>query len=583
MLEKLVSSKWGKRFISLAGGLFIGASILSSPITASAEEAVLTVLCHGIKGSSGDMNRIEDVVKDQSYVLNVDYPSTEKRIKFFSYDLDIVIRDRIKLLENKNVNVNRIVFVGHSMGGLVGRHYIECGNASFADVVSKVKAIVMIGTPNHGSPLADIVCYHAALAGERYDAIPPSIIEQTKGPKSDLLKMPSLTEPLHAKGIKGFLDVLTKPTTLINFVDSSWGRRAVYDLNSAPDGFIESELNKFGLKPGVYYCVVRGSDNNFATGFLIKGPSDGVVPAESADLIDKVSNKENYRLETVNANHLNITENKEVIRVVKEIVERGGSKTIVLPPYAKIPPIPRGWSSEARKVEIIHSERKETIDSFVHTLYKNTVGMEFVLIPPGQFIMSKLDNKADRSSVQITKPFYVGNVYVTKGQYDAVTNNKNIIDIYGENPFTASGPVEATIDDALNFCSILSKKEKITYRLPMEAEWEYVFFPGPATKYYFEVNNNYFKNKVKTSIITTALFDESLAKRLGVDINWIKSIPVVGCGNNVQELCQDSAKGGYVTRYFIQPSNTDKQSTGRNEIDIKNAANIFFRVVVESK
>lgn len=322
MLEKLVESKWGKRFINLAGGLFIGGSVLFNQMSASAEEAVLTVLCHGIKGSSGDMNRIEDVVKDQSYVLNVDYPSTENRIKFFSYDLDLAIRDRIKLLENKNVDVEGIVLVGHSMGGLVERYYIECGNASFEDVVSKVKAIVMIGTPNHGSPLADIVCYHAALAGERSDAIPISIIEQTKGPKSGLLKTPSLTEPLHAKGIKGFLDVLTKPTTLLNFVDSSWGRRAVYDLNTAPDGFIESELNKFGLKPGVYYCVIRGNDNNFATAILVKGPSDGVVPAGSADLSDKVSNKENYRLETVKANHLNITENKDTIRIVKENLGR---------------------------------------------------------------------------------------------------------------------------------------------------------------------------------------------------------------------------------------------------------------------
>ncbi|MDO8740230.1 MAG: SUMF1/EgtB/PvdO family nonheme iron enzyme [Candidatus Woesearchaeota archaeon] len=473
MLEKLASSKWAKRFITLAGSLFIGSSVLFNQMNASAEEAVLTVLCHGIKSQPDSMKKLEDAIEDQSAVVNVYYPSTEQRIKNFAYNLDVAIKDKLVKLKEQDIDVNSIVLVGHSMGSIVERYYIECGNAGFADVVSKVKAVVLIAPPNHGSPLADAACYHAALKGERSDLIPPSIIElvESAKPTDDkaviFIKELFLTPANRSNKTMGV-------SSAINFADSNWGKTSVYELNSFEDGFIKKELNKFGLKQGVYYCVVAGTDNNVPTTILINGPSDGVVPVESADIRDLVKNKENYRFETVKANHLNITENKDAIRIVKEVVSK------FLFPSEKF--FPDGWTSEQCMVKTAthHGDEEQQI-----TYHKNTIGMKFVLIPPGKFMMGSEKGKTDERPVhpiRITKPFYMGAYEVTYAQYKMVTGKNHPI---FENRFGYAPMDWVSRSDAVLFCTLLSKKEKTTYRLPTEAEWEYVCRAGSATEFYF--------------------------------------------------------------------------------------------------
>src|SRR3954471_15897371 len=59
--------------------------------------------------------------------------------------------------------------------------------------------------------------------------------------------------------------------------------------------------------------------------------------------------------------------------------------------------------------------------------YTNSVGMEFVLIPAGTFLMGSADddretaaNERPRHPVTITKPVYLGKYEVTQAQWDAV-------------------------------------------------------------------------------------------------------------------------------------------------------------------
>jgi len=164
--------------------------------------------------------------------------------------------------------------------------------------------------------------------------------------------------------------------------------------------------------------------------------------------------------------------------------------------------------------------------------FTNSIGMKFVLIPPGEFLMggrpdeveamlalanqagwewwtNYIRSEAPQHRVYLTRPIYLGTHEVTQGQYQK---------IMGKNPshFAATGPGSADIagidsthfpvemvsrSDAAEFCAKLSELEKrppsnytsdITmmpppvtgYRLPTEAEWEFACRAGTSTIYW---------------------------------------------------------------------------------------------------
>jgi formylglycine-generating enzyme required for sulfatase activity len=124
----------------------------------------------------------------------------------------------------------------------------------------------------------------------------------------------------------------------------------------------------------------------------------------------------------------------------------------------------------------------------------NSIGMKFVLIPKGAFVMGSPANELGREDdevqhqVTINRDFYLGVFEVTQSQYQKVM---------GENPsefvgaITSNFPVDSVSwDDAVRFCEELSElpeESKIgrTYRLPTEAEWEYACRAGSKTAYRF--------------------------------------------------------------------------------------------------
>jgi formylglycine-generating enzyme required for sulfatase activity len=122
-----------------------------------------------------------------------------------------------------------------------------------------------------------------------------------------------------------------------------------------------------------------------------------------------------------------------------------------------------------------------------------SIGMEFVLIPAGSFIMGSPQSEKGRMrdenqhEVTISRPFYMQTTEVTQSQWEKVI---------GDNPsyFKNCGddcPVDnVSWNDAQEFISMLNQIENTTkYRLPTEAEWEYACRAGTETAYSFnEVN-----------------------------------------------------------------------------------------------
>ena len=117
--------------------------------------------------------------------------------------------------------------------------------------------------------------------------------------------------------------------------------------------------------------------------------------------------------------------------------------------------------------------------------WHNSIGMEFALIQPGEFMMGSdkgNDDEKPMHEVRLSKPFYLGKYEVTQGQWQAVMGN---------NPSRFKGdpnlPVEQVSWEAVQaFIRKLNAKEDgTTYRLPTEAEWEYAARAGTTTAYSF--------------------------------------------------------------------------------------------------
>ena len=81
--------------------------------------------------------------------------------------------------------------------------------------------------------------------------------------------------------------------------------------------------------------------------------------------------------------------------------------------------------------------------------------------------------------VTITTPFHMGATEVTLGQYRQFQPKHA-----GDRGATDDAVTGVSWNDAVAFCEWLSKKEKRTYRLPTEAEWEYACRAGTKTLFH---------------------------------------------------------------------------------------------------
>jgi formylglycine-generating enzyme required for sulfatase activity len=132
----------------------------------------------------------------------------------------------------------------------------------------------------------------------------------------------------------------------------------------------------------------------------------------------------------------------------------------------------------------------------------NSLGMKFVLIPAGRFVMGSPEDEVDRGTdeaqheVAISRPFYFGVTEVTQAQYEKVTgSNPSFFSKAGagrervEGLNTPNHPVESVSwNDTAAFCQKLGElaaEKGNTYRLPTEAEWEYACRAGTRTATHF--------------------------------------------------------------------------------------------------
>ncbi|HOZ45101.1 MAG TPA: formylglycine-generating enzyme family protein [Candidatus Hydrogenedentes bacterium] len=123
-------------------------------------------------------------------------------------------------------------------------------------------------------------------------------------------------------------------------------------------------------------------------------------------------------------------------------------------------------------------------------------GIEFVWVPPGEFLMGATKtpedlfrlyqgdlrwyaNEVPRHPVAITKGFWLGKYEITQAQWQKVM---------GSNPSGTDPecPVDKiSWDDCQTFVAELHTRTNEPFRLPTEAEWEYACRAGGTTEFHF--------------------------------------------------------------------------------------------------
>ncbi|MDP6545086.1 MAG: formylglycine-generating enzyme family protein [Phycisphaerae bacterium] len=124
--------------------------------------------------------------------------------------------------------------------------------------------------------------------------------------------------------------------------------------------------------------------------------------------------------------------------------------------------------------------------------FENAVGVKFVLVPAGEFMMGSADDEVGRYKVEgpqhkvkIAKAFYVAIHQVTQGQWKSVMNTKPWKGKSGAKDDPANVVNWVNWNDATSFCAALEKKDGRSYRLLSEAQWEYSCRAGSTTRYFY--------------------------------------------------------------------------------------------------
>jgi len=234
----------------------------------------------------------------------------------------------------------------------------------------------------------------------------------------------------------------------------------------------------------------------------------------------------------------------------------------------------------------------------VPVAFTNTVKMSMRLIPPGEFMMGstpaeikaelnahdgvsvvvlkELEFETPQHRVRITKPFGMSSAEVTVTQFREfveATKYKTTCETDGKGGWgwrgdelirapefnwknvgaeqQATAPVwNVSWEDAIAFCAWLSEREKVKYRLPTEAEWEYACRAGTATRCYWgqDLRGHYAWNR-PTNFGLPHQVERKIKNAFGLHDM---------CGN-VSEWCQDKYLDNYYSVFEKTPVVDDPQ------------------------
>lgn len=136
--------------------------------------------------------------------------------------------------------------------------------------------------------------------------------------------------------------------------------------------------------------------------------------------------------------------------------------------------------------------QEQTVEYFTEDLGQK-IGLEMIWVPRGNFMMGSPEKEPERDDSEgpqhhVTVPsFFMGRYPITQAQWKTVAAWEPIKLTLESAPSSCEGddrPVDQIAwHEAVEFCQRLSQKTGREYRLPSEAEWEYVCRASTTTPF----------------------------------------------------------------------------------------------------